>query len=131
MSGILLIDDDPTLTHLLSMHLTKQNFAVDIAYTIDSALEYAQKNNYDLILQDVYYPNKEDGLKVMEQYYPFVSAKHIPIVLMTAMPMDLLSMQDNFEKYLSMAQLFISKSDDLKQIVDRVLEIIAEKNQPA
>ena len=131
MSAILLIDDDPSLTHLLSIALSKKGCSVDIAYTVESALEYAQKNDYDLILQDVFYPNKEDGLKVMERYYPFSSAKHTPIVLMTAMPMDLLSAQDNFEHYLSMAKLFISKSDDLSHIVDRVMEIISEQNPAA
>ncbi len=128
MASILVIDDDPQLTHLLSLALTKKGFSVDIAYSPESALEYAQKNEYALILQDVFFPNKDAGFKVMEAYYPFVNSHQTPIVLMTAMPFDLFSQEPNFDKYLSMAKLFVSKGDDIPQIADRVEEILKEQN---
>lgn len=131
MDSILIIDDDPQLTHLLSLALSKKECSVDIAYTPESVLEYIKKGKYDLILQDIFYPNKEDGFEIMETYFPLTNEKNIPIVLMTAMPFDLFQQEANFDKYLFMAKLFISKSDDMNQIVDRVMEIIAEQKNTA
>ena len=64
----LIIDDIPEYTHALEFYL-EENFDIDKAHSYEEALEYLDKNNYDLIITDVRLKENEenqDGLKIVE-----------------------------------------------------------------
>ena len=51
---ILLIEDDSTLSASIAKHLRSESFAVDIAGDGAKGEEFAQVNEYDVILLDIH-----------------------------------------------------------------------------
>ncbi len=78
---ILLVDDDELLTEVISQHLIKQRYAVDIADTGQMALDFVSLFNYDLVVLDVILPDldgRDICVKIREN-------KHqMPILMLTA-----------------------------------------------
>lgn len=54
---ILVVDDDRDICQVLSKFLTKNNYAVDIAYTGDEGLKLVRATDYDLIICDYKLPD--------------------------------------------------------------------------
>lgn len=78
---ILVVDDDEILVDVLSQSLTSQNHVIDVAEDGETAWEYVQSLEYQLILLDVDLPIL-DGVSLCEKIR---SANYgIPILLMTA-----------------------------------------------
>jgi len=127
MDPILVIDDDPHFTQLIALAFSQDGFSVDIAHASNTAIDYIKNKRYSAILQDVFFPNKEDGLELMDNYYPFTKQNHTPIILMTNLPYDFMRQETNMDHYLSISKLFISKGENIKEIVKRVKEIVEEK----
>jgi DNA-binding response OmpR family regulator len=63
---ILVVDDEPSLSRVLSKKLINEGMDVDIANDGDEALELISKNKYDLILSDLIMP-KRNGFELLEQ----------------------------------------------------------------
>ncbi|MFA9189343.1 sigma-54-dependent transcriptional regulator [Flavobacterium magnesitis] len=80
MSKILIIEDDISFCKLLEKFLTKNNYAVSIAFSATEARLAIQNETFDLILTDLRLPDA-DGIELLAEFksaYP-----HIPVVLMT------------------------------------------------
>jgi len=80
---ILIVDDDPTLTTLVGKFLEKNKYEVTTVTEAVDGLEYAMKNDLDLIILDVMMPiiNGFNFCRLMKQEK---NKKDIPIILLTA-----------------------------------------------
>ena len=77
---LLLIDDDQELVELLSEFLASEGFKISTAFNGIDGLEYAQENEYDLILLDVMMP----GLNGFDLLKALGGRHHTPILMLTA-----------------------------------------------
>jgi len=80
---ILVVDDDPTLTALVGKFLEKNGYEVTTVTEAVDGLEYAMKNDPDLIILDVMMPiiNGFNFCRLLKQEK---DKENIPILLLTA-----------------------------------------------
>ena len=77
---VLVVDDEKLIVKGLKFSLEQDGMQVDCAYDGEEALEYAQSNQYDIILLDIMLP-KMSGLEVCQQIR---ENSNVPIVMLTA-----------------------------------------------
>ncbi|NMB56698.1 response regulator transcription factor [Candidatus Beckwithbacteria bacterium] len=124
MKKILVIDDDPQFTDLISLQLEKEGFAVDCLHLVDHLDSYIQKTAYDLIILDVFLPDKQTGLNTLVNLKRNIFTKHTPIILATSQPTELFIQEENVDEYLRYAKALISKLDEHSKIISQVKEIL-------
>lgn len=78
---ILVVEDEPTLSRLLSYNLTQEGYATKVIDNGNEALQEGLENSYDLIILDVMLPGLS-GFEVLEQ----LRSKGIrtPVIILTA-----------------------------------------------
>ena len=126
---ILVVDDDPQFVEILAYHLNHNQIAFDVANTVAQVQNYTARTKYDLILHDVYFPNKEDGLNSVKSLKTNLHTKDTPIVLITSLTMQLFQQEPNLNLYLEYSDKFISKEEDTSKIVDEIKQIVPDTNQ--
>ena len=112
---ILLVDDDPNISHLVRLYLEKEGYAVTEAARGDDALVSFQKEVPDLVLLDVMLPGK-DGLEVLREIR---KTSKVPVIMLTAK-------DETFDKVLGLelgADDYISKPFDAKEVIARIKAI--------
>ncbi len=124
MKKILIIDDDPQYIDIIGFKLKNSGFDIDTAHSADIAIDLSVKNNYSLIILDVFFPNKDDGLNVLKQLKRNSITNNIPVILATSQPAEVFIQEENFADYLSMVKEFISKDSINESIVQKVTEIL-------
>ncbi|MBQ4890182.1 response regulator [Shewanella sp. MMG014] len=80
MSRILLVDDDAGLSELLAQLLVLEGFELTQAFDGQQGLDYAQNQDFDLILLDVMLP-KLNGFEVLRALR---TQKQTPVLMLTA-----------------------------------------------
>ena len=80
MSKILIIEDDISFCKLLEKFLTKNNYAVTIAFSASEARLAIQNETFNLILTDLRLPDA-DGIELLAEFK--IAFPTIPVVLMT------------------------------------------------
>lgn len=80
MINILLVEDEKVMAKNIAFFLEQELYRVEIAYDGEAALEFFQKNSYDLVLLDWTLP-KRDGLEVCKEIR---KSSYIPIIMITA-----------------------------------------------
>jgi len=113
---ILLVDDDPNISHLVRLYLEKEGFAVTEAARGDTALESFQKEIPDLVLLDVMLPGL-DGLQVLREIRKTSKA---PVIMLTAK-------DETFDKVLGLelgADDYVTKPFETKELVARVKAVL-------
>jgi DNA-binding response OmpR family regulator len=80
---ILVADDDPDITDLITSVLSEDNHNVVVAYDGVSAIETARRERPDLVILDVNMP-KSDGYEVIRKLRADVNTRDTPIILLTA-----------------------------------------------
>jgi len=87
---ILIVDDDPSITEMLSMLLETRGYAVDVVHSGEEALECIPAST-DLILLDLILPDIE-GFEVCRRIKQNEDTRHIPIIMLTGkiLPNDLI-----------------------------------------
>jgi len=113
---ILLVDDDPNISHLVRLYLEKEGFAVTEAARGDTALESFQKEMPDLVLLDVMLPGL-DGLQVLREIRKTSKA---PVIMLTAK-------DETFDKVLGLelgADDYVTKPFETKELVARVKAVL-------
>jgi two-component system copper resistance phosphate regulon response regulator CusR len=63
---ILIVEDDPDMSHFIARGLREQSYAVDVAATGETALEAASTTAYDILILDAMIP-PPDGFEVCRQ----------------------------------------------------------------
>jgi twitching motility two-component system response regulator PilH len=82
MSKILIVDDSPTETHILTQMLDKNGYQVVTAESGESGVEVAKKELPDLVLMHVVMPGI-NGFQATRQLKKETTTAHIPVVIVT------------------------------------------------
>ena len=126
---ILLVDDDPNISHLVRLYLEKEGFAVTEAARGDDALESFRREAPALVLLDVMLPGM-DGLQVLKEIR---KTSKVPVIMLTAR-------DETFDKVLGLelgADDYVTKPFETKELVARVKAVlrrapaVEEKQQDA
>lgn len=80
---VLLIEDDEDIQELVTFHLGKEGYTVQVLAAGEGAVDAAKKHASDLILLDLMLPGI-DGLQVCRNLRNDQRTRHIPIVMVTA-----------------------------------------------
>ena len=80
---ILVVDDDPCIRELLSLHLTNAGYDVRVAEDAIVAGHLLLKQLPDLVLLDVDMPHM-DGFQLMEALKADQTVRHVPVLFLTA-----------------------------------------------
>ena len=113
---ILVVDDDPNISHLERLYLEKENFTVRTAARGDEALEEFRRLPPDLMLLDVMMPGA-DGYQVLRTVR---KSGNIPVIMVTARG-------ETFDKVLCLelgADDYLVKPFDGKELVARVKAVL-------
>ncbi|MBQ5951432.1 MAG: response regulator transcription factor [Lachnospiraceae bacterium] len=113
---ILIVDDDENIAELISLYLTKELYAVQIAHTGEEALQVFPVFAPDLILLDLMLPGI-DGYQVCREIR---RTSQVPIIMLSAKG-------EVFDKVLGLelgADDYMIKPFDSKELVARVKAIL-------
>lgn len=113
---ILLVDDDPNISHLVRLYLEKEGFDVTEAARGDDALVAFRKQTPSLVLLDVMLPGM-DGLEVLREIR---KTSKMPVIMLTAR-------DETFDKVLGLelgADDYITKPFETKELVARVKAVL-------
>ncbi len=120
-SLILLIDDDPNISHLVQLYLEKEGFEVQLAARGDEGLAAFKRRPPNLLLLDVMLPGM-DGWQVCRAVRQFSS---IPIIMLTAK-------DETFDKVLGLelgADDYLTKPFEPKELIARIKAVL-RRTQP-
>lgn len=113
---ILLVDDDPNISHLVRLYLEKEGFDVTEAARGDTALEAFKRVSPALVLLDVMLPGM-DGLQVLKEIR---KTSKVPVIMLTAK-------DETFDKVLGLelgADDYITKPFENKEMIARVKAVL-------
>ena len=113
---ILLVDDDPNISHLVRLYLEKDGFDVTEAARGDEALEAFRRETPALVLLDVMLPGM-DGLQVLKEIR---KTSKVPVIMLTAR-------DETFDKVLGLelgADDYVTKPFETKELVARVKAVL-------
>lgn len=79
---ILIVEDDPSISGLLSEYLVGEGFNVIVAQDGDKGLGMAISDKPDLILLDIMMP-KKDGLSMLKELRTTEEGKTVPVIMLT------------------------------------------------
>mgnify|MGYP003392851128 CR=1 FL=1 len=111
---ILIVDDEPAISQLLTVLLTSQGYITKMATTGKQALENAS-SNVDLILLDMVLPDFE-GIKVCQQLKSNSKSKDIPIIAISGKQ----SKTDRIESLYSGVEDYLTKPFEPEELFARV-----------
>ncbi|MCJ7841469.1 response regulator transcription factor [Lederbergia sp. NSJ-179] len=109
---ILIVDDDPDIRKIISIYLGNEGFQTEMAENALEALEYLEKDRFDLVILDIMMPEM-DGIdacmKIREK-------RHMPIVMLSAKSEDM----DKIQGLASGADDYITKPFNPLELMARV-----------
>ena len=114
--SILLVDDDPNISHLVQLYLEKEGYTVVTAARGDDAVNLFRRNPPDLMLLDIMLPGM-DGWEVLKAVR---RTSQLPIIMLTAK-------DETFDKVVGLelgADDYITKPFDMKELVARVKAVL-------
>lgn len=118
---IMIVDDDPNISHLVRLYLEKDGFEVVECATGNEASSLFHFHKPDLVLLDVMLPGK-DGLSVLKEIR---SLGKTPVIMLTAK-------DETFDKVLGLelgADDYITKPFETKELVARVKAVLRRSGQ--
>ena len=80
---IAVVDDEPDIIHLVSIHLKKAGYGVDSFLNGSSLLKFLSTNTPDLIVLDLMLPDL-DGFEICRMMKSDTKYSSIPIIMLTA-----------------------------------------------
>ena len=117
MKKILLIDDDPTLVHLLSEFLKNESFEICSAQNGSDGLRLAYDQQPDLILLDVMLP-RMDGWEVCARLREMSG---VPIIMLTAKTTE----TDKLRGFRLGVDDYVTKPFSFAELVARIQAVLA------
>lgn len=82
---ILVVDDEESITDIVSFNLLKEGYKVDVAHAGDKAVSMAKATDYDLVILDVMLPGI-DGYEVCRRIR---STSNVPVLFLSARDTEL------------------------------------------
>lgn len=120
LKKVLVAEDEKPMSKALELKLSKAGFDVRAAYDGEEALNYLEKESFDLVLLDLVMP-KADGFKVLEG----ISQKGIKVKVIIAS--NLSQIEDLKRAQALGAYDYFVKSDvSINEIVKNVKEALGE-----
>jgi DNA-binding response OmpR family regulator len=116
---ILLVDDDPQLSHVVSMFFEIEGYVVMVAPSGRAALDMLAETRPDVMLLDVMMP-EISGLDVCRQVRANAKTKTLPIIVFTA------AERQEEDLRAAGADRFINKPYSLQGLKDVVVELIGQ-----
>lgn len=120
MSSILLVEDDLSLIYGLEFSIQKSGFSVDVARTVEEALQMYKEKNYDLLLLDVSLPDG-NGFDICKKVR---EVSNVPIIFLTASDEEV-----NVVMGLDMGgDDYITKPFKLNELISRIKALLRRYN---
>ncbi len=113
---ILVVDDEPNITRLLGMYLTKEGYTVETAGDGATAVAKARANHYALILLDLMLP----GMDGLEACRTIRRTSDVPIIMLTARSEDV----DKIVGLEVGADDYVTKPFNPRELVARVKAVL-------
>jgi two-component system, OmpR family, phosphate regulon response regulator PhoB len=125
MSHILVVDDEPEITKLVSKIMETRGHRVSVARDGDEALAQVRAEPPDVVVLDLNLP-KVDGVEVCRQLKADAATKAIPVVMMTA---AYVSVEDAARGFDVGADEYIVKPFLREVLIHNVERLIAERKR--
>ena len=122
---ILVVDDDPTVTRLVSKLLADHGYAVNVAVNGQEALDMVKKEKPDLVVLDIVMP-EVNGYDVCWELRFNKSYERIPIILLTETPKridDAVGKRTNID--------YMRKPMDSKALLEKIVNLLKEPHGTA
>ena len=110
---LLYAEDEKSLARAVSTNLVKNNYAVDVVYDGQTALDYLETGNYDGAILDVMMP-KLDGFEVLRRMR--ARGDSTPVLLLTAKA----EIDERVTGLDSGANDYLTKPFDMKELLARI-----------
>jgi len=81
---VLIIEDDPDTSNLVSQYLTREGYSVGVAADGVKGLRQIKENNPDLLILDIILPEM-DGFEVCKKLRGDAATSRLPILMLTAL----------------------------------------------
>jgi len=118
-SRIAVVDDEPDIIHLVSIHLKKAGFSVDSFFNGSSLLNFLSANIPDLVILDLMLPDL-DGLTVCRMMKNDSRYSSIPIIMLTAKGQEI----DKVSGLELGADDYVTKPFSPKELIARVKAVL-------
>ena len=112
---VLVAEDDPDQSEMLSDVLQDEGYVVDTAFSGDVANQKLQKNTYDLIVLDIRMPGM-DGETVLKRLRERERTAHVPVFVVSAFATD----SDRQRYAENGATASFSKPYDIDELIEHV-----------
>ena len=119
MANILIVDDSPTETHILSTMLEKHGYTVSTADSGEVGVERAKTDKPDLILMDVVMPGM-NGFQAARQISSDPETSSIPIIIVSTKDQE----TDRMWGLRQGAKDYVTKPADEKQLIGKIKALI-------
>ena len=124
---VLVVDDEKLIVKGIRFSLEQDGMEVDCAYDGQEALDYINKNKYDVILLDVMLPVL-NGFEVCQQIREF---SNVPVIMLTAKGDDMdkiLGLEYGADDYITKPFNILEVKARIKAIIRR--SFVAESKEP-
>ena len=121
---IVLVDDEPDIVELVSLHLKKSGFEVKGFQDADTFYRFIETNCPDLIILDLMLPDT-DGLEICKSLRRKEDFSSIPIIMLTAK-------DEEMDKILGLelgADDYVTKPFSPKELVARVKAVLRRQSR--
>ena len=120
MTQILLVEDDETLSELISEYLSEQGYDVTVRTDAKAALDTAYERNFDILILDVKLP-KGDGFSLLRELRRL--GDDTPAIFTTSLK----ALQDLEIGYKSGCDDYLKKPYELKELLLRIQILLKRK----
>ena len=120
MTQILLVEDDETLSELISEYLSEQGYDVTVCADAKAALDTAYERNFDILILDVKLP-KGDGFSLLRELRRL--GDDTPAIFTTSLN----ALQDLEIGYKSGCDDYLKKPYELKELLLRIQILLKRK----
>ncbi|MEX2033367.1 MAG: response regulator [Candidatus Colwellbacteria bacterium] len=119
---VLVTEDDPSLSQILSSRLTRAGMEVVKAKDGEEALKVIRETKPDLILLDLILPGKYDGFEVLQKIQEDPTLEGRPIVIISN-----LGQESDIQrvKQLGAIEYFVKAKTSIDDLIKKIGEILA------
>jgi len=123
---VLVIDDDPSILHVVKVNLQLDGMHVVTASTGGEALELARKEKPDVVMLDIMMPDI-DGWMVLSELRGMPATSTVPVIMLTAKTQQ----EARVLAFKMGAQQYLTKPFNPLELAPRVRSLLGTKAAPA
>ena len=127
MFKILLVEDDKNISEMITDYLTSESYIINTCFDGEDAINYFNREKYDLILLDLMIP-KINGIDVLRKIR---KTSTVPIIIITAKDDDndkAVGLGLGADDYITKPFSLVELSARIKANIRRVTQYIEKKN---